>query len=161
MPTDPLPAYQPHNHAHCITGALNEARSLCQSRGVRLTPIREKVLELVWQNHQPIGAYDILAILAKKDDRPAQPPTVYRALDFLQEQGLVHRIASINAYMGCPHPGENHKGCFLICENCRTTIEVDHSAINQAVQSCADAHQFTIKESAIELTGLCPNCKAT
>lgn len=159
MPTEHLSAYQPHDHKHCISDALSEARSLCQARGVRLTPIREKVLELVWQNHQPVGAYDILAILAKKEDRPAQPPTVYRALDFLQEQGLVHRIASINAYMGCAHPGENHKGCFLICENCRTTIEVDQPDINQAIQKCADDHQFFLKESAIELTGLCPNCR--
>ena len=159
MATDTLSAYQPHDHGHCITGALNEARTLCQNRGVRLTPIREKVLELVWQNHQPIGAYDILAILAKKEDRPAQPPTVYRALDFLQEQGLVHRIASINAYIGCPYPDESHKGCFLICENCRITVEIDQPEINQAIQSCADDHRFSIKESAIELTGLCPNCR--
>ncbi|OED41498.1 Fur family transcriptional regulator [Endozoicomonas sp. (ex Bugula neritina AB1)] len=159
MSTENLPAYQPHDHKHCISDALNEAQSLCQSRGVRLTPIREKVLELVWQNHQPIGAYDILAIIAKKEDRPAQPPTVYRALDFLQEQGLVHRIASINAFIGCPHPGEHHKGCFLICENCRTTVEIDQPEINQAIQACADSHQFSIKESAIELTGLCPNCR--
>lgn len=156
-----LPAYQPHNHEHCISDALNEARILCEQRGVRLTAIREKVLELVWQNHQPVGAYDILAILAREESRPAQPPTVYRALDFLREQGLVHRISSINAYIGCPHPGEHHKGCFLICEKCRTTVEIDHPDINCAVQSCADDHGFAINESAIELTGLCPNCKSS
>ncbi len=159
MTTETPSAYKPHNHKHCIAEAMSEAHSICAGRGVRLTPIRESVLKLVWQNHRPIGAYDILAILAKKEDRPAQPPTVYRALDFLQEQGLVHRIASINAYIGCPHPGDNHKGCFLICENCRVTVEVDHPSINDAIQSCADEHEFIIRESALELTGLCPNCK--
>ena len=159
MATHTFSAYKPHNHEHCIHSALEEAKALCQSRGVRLTPIREKVLELLWQRHEPIGAYDILAQLAKQEDRPAQPPTVYRALDFLLEQGLVHRLASINAYIGCPHPGESHKGCFLICEQCRTTIEVDQPDINNAIQSCADRHRFSIKESAVELIGLCPNCK--
>lgn len=165
MPTEQLSAYQPHDHAHCISDALSEAQSLCRTRGVKLTPIREKVLELVWQNHQPIGAYDILNILTKQEGRPAQPPTVYRALDFLQEQGLVHRIASINAFIGCPHPEghpeNNHNGCFLICENCRTTVEIDQPEIHQAIQACAESHQFSIKESAIELTGLCPNCRDT
>ena len=130
MATHNYSAYKPHNHEHCIHTAMEEAKVLCQSRGVRLTPIREKVLELLWQSHEPIGAYDILAQLAKQEDRPAQPPTVYRALDFLLEQGLVHRLASINAYIGCPHPGEAHKGCFLICQQCRTTIEVDQPDIN-------------------------------
>lgn len=156
--TDP---YRSHNHEHCIQDALNEARRLCQHRGVRLTALREKVLELVWQNHQPVGAYDILASLARVESRTAQPPTVYRALDFLQEQGLVHRISSINAYMGCPHPGEPHRGCFLICEHCRTTLEVEHPGINQAIQTCASDHGFAIKEAAIELTGLCTNCRAS
>ncbi len=152
-------AYQPHNHQRCIADALHEARTLCQQRGARLTSLREKVLELVWQNHKPVGAYDILAVLAKEEKRPAQPPTVYRALDFLQEQGLVHRISSINAYIGCPHPGENHRSCFLICMNCQTTIEIDHPGINQAVLSCTADHGFAISSSAIELTGLCTNCR--
>lgn len=159
MTTESLSAYHPHNHDQCISQALEEARNICHERGVRLTAIREKVLELVWQNHKPVGAYDVLAILAQETSRPAQPPTVYRALDFLLEQGLIHRISSINAYIGCPHPGENHKGCFLICEQCRTTVEINHPGISQSVSECASTHGFTMKESAIELTGLCPNCK--
>ena len=160
MATHTFTTYKPHDHEHCISTALEEAQALCQNRGVRLTPIRKKVLELLWQNHQPIGAYEILAKLAKQEDRPAQPPTVYRALDFLLEQGLVHRLASINAFIGCPHPGQTHQGCFLICEKCRATIEIDQPDINNAIQSYADQHHFLIKKSAVELTGLCPNCKS-
>ena len=153
--------YHPHNHDECIEEALLKASAICQTNGVRLTPLRKTVLELVWQSHQPVGAYDVLAQLAKLESRPAQPPTVYRALDFLLEQGLIHRLSSLNAFIGCPHPGERHHGSFLICKQCRTTQEVDHAAINNAIQSCASEQGFIVSESSIELTGLCRNCAAT
>lgn len=155
-------AYKPHNHNQCIKTALQDARVLCQSRGVRLTPLREKVLELVWQNHQPVGAYDILAELARQAERPAQPPTVYRALEFLQEQGLVHRLSSLNAYIGCPNPDAHvdprEQGCFLICEHCRVTIELDSDRLTRTLQDCAQEQGFAISCSTIELAGLCTNC---
>ena len=150
--------YQPHDHNHCIDDALKKADDICQANGVRLTPLRRTVLELVWQSHQPVGAYDILNQLAKLESRPAQPPTVYRALDFLLEQGLIHRLSSLNAFIGCPHPGKRHYGSFLICKQCRTTQELDHTAINNAIQSCATEQQFLLTDSAIELTGLCRYC---
>ena len=96
--------YQPHDHKHCIKGALEEARALCAQKGVRLTALRETVLELIWQSHRPVGAYEILAELTRIQDKSAQPPTVYRALDFLLEHGLIHRLSSLNAFIGCPHP---------------------------------------------------------
>lgn len=152
--------YQPHNHEHCITEALKGARDICQRKGSRLTPLREKVLELVWQSHKPVGAYEILAELARQEERPAQPPTVYRALDFLLEQGLIHRLSSLNAFIGCPHPGKTHNSCFLICERCRTTLEIDHQAINQSILSCASDQGFKVSDTSIELTGLCQNCQS-
>ena len=99
MPNTPL-ACRPHDHAHCVAGALAEADALCARLGVRLTELRRRVLELVWQSHKPLGAYDILAVLSEQDGRRAAPPTVYRALDFLLENSLVHRIASLNAFTG-------------------------------------------------------------
>lgn len=162
MASHPDNAYMPHNHSDCIAQALKKAHTLCQQKGVRLTPLRETVLTLVWQSHQPIGAYDILAALTKQESRPAQPPTVYRALEFLQEQGLVHRLSSINAYVGCPNPkghvSQAHKGEFLICEQCRITIEVEDPVINKALQRCAKEHGFRVSSASIELTGLCRNC---
>ena len=107
MTSIPL-ASRPHDHSHCVTHALGEAESLCTKSGVRLTDLRRRVLELVWQSHKPLGAYDILAVLSEQDGRRAAPPTVYRALDFLLENGLVHRIASLNAFIGCNHPGHAH-----------------------------------------------------
>ena len=162
MPSHQDTPYKPHNHSHCIKNALNKAHDLCQKRGARLTPLREKVLELVWKNHRPVGAYDILAELARQESRPAQPPTVYRALDFLQEQGLVHRLSSINAYIGCTHPsghtGSAHRGSFFICNQCRITIEVESEVVTDALNSCAQGHGFAIEGASIELTGLCRNC---
>ncbi|WP_422136134.1 Fur family transcriptional regulator [Endozoicomonas sp. ALD040] len=154
-----ISVHQHHDHHVCISEALQEARILCQQRGVRLTHLREKVLELVWQSHQPVGAYEILAQLTKQEERVAQPPTVYRALDFLLEQGLVHRLSSLNAFIGCPHPGIKHNSCFLICEKCRVTQEIDHQAINQSISSCASDQGFKIVDTAIELTGLCSSCQ--
>lgn len=116
MSSSALP-YRPHNHDACVTQALADARAICQQHNARLTPTRERVLELIWQSHKPLGAYDVLAVLAE-DGHNAAPPTVYRALDFLQQYGLVHRIASLNAFTGCTHAGKSHNGMFLICRSC-------------------------------------------
>ncbi|MDD7804867.1 MAG: transcriptional repressor [Endozoicomonas sp. (ex Botrylloides leachii)] len=135
---------------------------LCQKRGARLTPLREKVLTLVWKNHSPIGAYDILTELIRQESRQAQPPTVYRALDFLQEQGLIHRLSSINAYIGCTNPvahtNSQHRASFFICSKCRITLEVDSTKVANALNSCAQEHAFSIEHGSIEITGLCFNC---
>lgn len=147
-----------HNHSHCIEQALSQARSLCKARKQRLTAIRELVLRLIWQSHQPLGAYDLLPALAEAGFNSA-PPTVYRALDFLQTQGLVHRIASLNAFIGCPSPDQAHDGCFLICESCRTVVELAADAIINQVQQEALAMGFAVRQQTIEISGLCPNCR--
>jgi hypothetical protein len=95
------------------------------------------VLELVWQSHKPLGAYDILAVLSEQDGRRAAPPTVYRALDFLLENGLVHRIASLNAFIGCSHPEHAHQGQFLICRECHAAIELEQKSISDAIIASA------------------------
>jgi zinc transport system ATP-binding protein len=111
-----------------VHSALAEADALCTRQGLRLTALRRRVLELVWQSHKPLGAYDILAVLSEQDGRRAAPPTVYRALDFLLENGLVHRIASLNAFIGCSHPEHAHQGQFLICRECHVAIELEQTA---------------------------------
>lgn len=138
---------------------MHDARALCQAAGVRLTPIREQVLRLIWQSHRPLGAYDLLAELGH-DGRPAAPPTVYRALDFLQAQGLVHRIASLNAFIGCPHPGESHAGVFLICTGCRNVLELPLSQIGTAIETASQSEGFRVDQLTIEVSGLCPACQA-
>lgn len=108
-PKTPL-ACQPHDHSQCVSTALAEADALCARQGVRLTELRRRVLELVWQSHKPLGAYDILAVLSETDGRRAAPPTVYRALDFLQENGLVHRIALAQRVRRLQQPGAQPPG---------------------------------------------------
>ena len=97
-----------HDHRRCVADALDKAEALCSDRGARLTKLRCRVLELVWNSHAPIGAYDVLRRLSQ-EHQSAAPPTVYRALDFLLEQGLIHRIESLNAYIGCPVPESTTK----------------------------------------------------
>lgn len=147
-----------HNHQHCIDQALQLARDLCRVRQLRLTPVRELVLKLIWQSHQPIGAYELLPALAEAGFNSA-PPTVYRALEFLQEQGLVHRIASLNAFVGCPHPAQAHQGCFLICRQCHSTSELDAGPVHATLEKSAQAIGFSIEQETVEVTGLCPNCR--
>lgn len=157
MPKDP---HQPHDHRACVSGALESAEHLCERAGVRFTALRKRVLELVWASHKPLGAYDILDTLAREDGRRAAPPTVYRALDFLLEQGLVHRIASLNAFIGCPSPEHSHQGQFLICRDCHVAIELDSVAIRQAIADSADTVGFQIEGETVEITGLCSLCQA-
>ena len=157
MPKTPL-ACRPHDHATCVAGALAEADALCARQGVRLTELRRRVLELVWQSHRPLGAYDILAVLSEEDGRRAAPPTVYRALDFLLENGLVHRIASLNAFVGCNNPEHAHEGQFLICRACHTAIELEQPAISQAIVAGAEGVGFSVETQTVEVVGLCAAC---
>jgi Fur family transcriptional regulator, zinc uptake regulator len=152
-------ACRPHDHARCVADALQAAEQVCSRRGARLTALRKRVLQLVWHSHQPLGAYEILATLSAEDGRIAAPPTVYRALDFLQENGLVHRIASQNAFIGCNHPGEIHQGQFLICRQCHSAIELQRSNIEQAVQDSASGLGFLVEGQTVEIVGLCSRCR--
>jgi Fur family zinc uptake transcriptional regulator len=159
MPITPL-ASRPHDHSHCVHTALSEADALCTQKGLRLTALRRRVLELVWQSHKPLGAYDILAVLSEEDGRRAAPPTVYRALDFLLENGLVHRIASLNSFTGCNHPTHVHQGQFLICRECHAAIELQSPAISDAVTTAAAEVGFAVEGQTVEIIGVCSGCKA-
>jgi Fur family zinc uptake transcriptional regulator len=148
----------PHDHDHCIETALSEAEAHCAARQARFTSLRRRVLEIVWSSHQPLGAYTILQSLAEDGRQPA-PPTVYRALDFLQEHGLVHRIASLNAFVGCPHPGHVSQGQFLICTQCASTVELVDPDIETRIRASAATLGFSVNGCLVEVTGLCPNCR--
>lgn len=149
----------PHNHQACIDQALALARDLCLQRRSRFTPIREDVLTIVWSSHKPIGAYSILEHLTEKNQKPPAPPTVYRALDFLLENRLIHRIASLNAFVGCNDPAHSHEGHFLICQSCNIAIEMESSAINYAIDKIADKQGFSISSQCVEVAGHCRQCR--
>lgn len=148
-----------HNHGKCIEDAVAAARSICQSRETRFTPLRSRVLELVWSGHKPITAYEILDLLSEGTKRVA-PPTVYRALDFLIEEGFVHRLESLNAFVGCPDPAHKHQGHFLICRECRTVAEVNDQKLHNHIARTAEANGYTCENSMVEIMGICENCRS-
>lgn len=161
MTTAAFQSHDPdHDHSHCVHDALAAAERLCAESGARLTPLRRRVLELVWDSHRPLGAYEILNQLTAEGHKPA-PPTVYRALEFLLEQKLIHRIASRNAFVGCSLPGAAHAGYFLLCEACGNAEEIaDSRALGAAVDQAAASAAFEVRSQTLELTGLCRRCQA-
>lgn len=148
-----------HDHDACVSEAMEAAEQVCAERGLRLTALRRRVLSLVWDSHRPVGAYDVLEALSE-DGRRAAPPTVYRALEFLMEAGLVHRLDSLNAYIGCADPLEPHAGQFLICRECRAVVEIDAAEIKDMVGREARAKDFSPEQVMLEVQGLCAACRS-
>ena len=147
-----------HDHSACIDSAISEAERLCAERGSRFTDLRRRILRMIWQGHKAVKAYDLLDQLANEGGS-AKPPTVYRALDFLMDEGLVHKIESLNAYVGCPHPGDSHVSQFLICDKCETVKEVTSPELRAAVLAAAKSRDFVIRRQTLELHGLCADCQ--
>lgn len=136
---------------------LSRAEALCKERGVRLTEQRRRVLEILWEAGRPIGAYDILEAMGV-GRRALAPPTVYRALDFLLEQGLVHKIESLHAFVGCDHPGQPHASQFLICDRCGAVTELEDEGVARSLRSAADETGFQPARPVVELIGVCATC---
>jgi Fur family zinc uptake transcriptional regulator len=158
IPADPFPQAA-HDHRRCVRVAVDRAHDLCRSRGARLTELRLRVLELIWRSHAPIGAYQILDQLAAGRGRVA-PPTVYRALEFLGREGLIHRIDRLNAYVGCPEPGRAHQAYFFICRDCGDAAEIQDEELGAALARCVERAAFQVESATIELAGLCARCRA-
>jgi len=146
-----------HEHTHCIEDAVKSAERICEERNLRFTDIRRRVLELVWQNHGAAKAYDLLDQLG--DEYSAKPPTVYRALDFLQENGLVHKLNSLNAYIGCQHPLEHDDCFFLICSDCQEVAECCAGDVASSIRSLAASRHFTPRQTTLEIEGRCQQCQ--
>lgn len=155
-----LLAFAHHDHSDCRASAIGEAKRICKARKVRLTPVRERVLELLWSAHKPMRAYDILKNLGA-EGFGSQPPVVYRALDFLIEHGFAHKIECLNAYLACDCPGADHGAKFLICTGCNRVAEFDDRAIAKALRKVAKGSGFSIGRATLEVEGLCPTCGAS
>ncbi len=151
-------AFCKHDHRRCQRQLLSEASQLCAERKLRLTSRRRQVLEILLASHQPMGAYDILAELnqASGKERIA-PPIVYRALDFLMGEGLIHRIESRNAFISCVHPGHRSGAQFLICRDCHQVAELEGG--DNGLLAEADNLGFAVDHSVVEITGVCAECQ--
>ncbi|MFY0692604.1 MAG: transcriptional repressor [Paracoccaceae bacterium] len=149
--------FRRHDHGVCEQTALAAAEARCEAEGLRLTPVRRKVLEILLQEHRALGAYAILDLL-RAEGFGSQPPVAYRALDFLSEHGFVHKIERLNAFVACAHPGEQHSPAFMICNRCDTVAEAQAAPVKGALGDAAKAAGFQIERAVVEAEGVCPSC---
>ncbi len=152
-----LVGFQKHDHAHCVESSLTVAETRCKEEGLRLTPVRRKVLEMLLQEHRALGAYTILDRL-RDEGFGSQPPVAYRALDFLVENGFVHKIERLNAFVACAHPGATHSPAFMICRKCDAVAETHSTPAKGELGAAARAVGFEIERTVVEAEGVCPDC---
>lgn len=167
--TDMQPHPHHHGHGQCdharehslhAAEGLARAETLCRERGLRLTPIRRKTLEALYADHRPVGAYDLADRISPPAGRRLAPISVYRALDFLVEQGFVHRLSSRNAFVACLHGhGADEVVAFLICETCGGVDEDSSPAMRAAVRTIASARHFQARQQVVEIVGRCEHCR--
>ncbi len=140
------------------TKILTQAHAVCKKRGARLTPIREQVLKLLIKRNGAVGAYDLLSEL-QVIDASAKPATIYRSLDFLNQQGFVHKIESINSFVMCHHLSEcNHPVQLLICDECGHVDEMQSESLESTLRTTAKSTGFTISHQIVEAHGVCKRC---
>ena len=154
MAHDPL-GFTTHDHSSCVSSALKAADAACKARSVQLTPVRRRVLEILLESHAAMGAYDVLARL-DAEGLGSKPPVAYRALGFLVDQGFVHRVERLNAFIACAHPGAAHDPAFMICRGCGTVAEAQ---VDKALDRTAAQSGFMVEQTVIEAEGLCPGCQ--
>lgn len=143
-----------------IASRMDAATERCAQDGVRFTDLRRQVLTFVLEADGPITAYALLDLL-RGTRWNAAPPTVYRALEFLLQRGLVHRVERLNAYVGCDEgDAHGHAAQFLICRTCGAVDEVDDHAVSAALDQAAAAKGFTPGHATVEVEGTCADCAA-
>ncbi len=149
--------FQEHDHQSCVHDALAAVEACCAADGLRLTPVRRTVLELLLKEHRALGAYEILDLLGAAGFG-SQPPVAYRALDFLAEHGFAHKIERLNAFVACSHPGEDHSPAFMICRLCDAVAEAHATPNKGTLGDVARATGFQIERTVVEAEGVCPSC---
>jgi Fur family transcriptional regulator, zinc uptake regulator len=142
-----------------IECALTRAQRICTARGVRLTPVRRRVLELILSSDQPTGAYALLAELQHGRGKLG-PPTVYRALEFLLTNKLIHKVETSSAFIACGDIEHPHESQFMICDDCGATEEICDEAIVESLRRLGEGRGFAVERPVIEARGLCPTCRA-
>lgn len=155
---DPSLAFRDHDHHACRGTVLARAEAVVADRGLRMTPVRRRTLEILLESHQALGAYEVLDRLGA-EGFGRQPPVAYRALEFLVENGLAHRVRRLNAFAACTCPGEDHAPVFLICRACHAVAEAAASPLRAMLDDTASAEGFTVERSSIEAQGLCAACR--
>lgn len=148
-----------HNGRDTTKAIMTAAELRARARGVRMTPVRRRTLEILLDAHGALGAYDVLEKLSA-EGFGSQPPVAYRALNFLVENGLAHRIRRLNAFTACTHPDHDHRAAFLICERCNSVTEAAAADVGAALADTAARAGFALERATIEATGLCRACQS-
>ena len=144
-------------HKDCIDKAMEIAEQTCSEKQLKFTNLRREILRMIWEGHGPKKAYDLLREL-QLTNPSAKPATVYRTLEFLIENGFVHKVNSLNAFVGCSHPLKQQDCYFLICDNCHDISEHCDPAITSAIKTITERNQFTLKNTTLEIAGHCNSC---
>lgn len=158
-----------------IACRIDAAIEQCRTRGVRFTPLRQQIYGLILKANKPVGAYDLITQLQQarhqdvsalkpdhkthKANKNVAPPTVYRSLEFLLGEGLIHQLTSMNAYVPCCHPRDKHTAAFLICHECLRVQECSSVPIQEMMSYAKQDAGFDVSHSVIELGGLCQACQ--
>ncbi|RXR05392.1 transcriptional repressor [Pseudoxanthomonas composti] len=150
----------PHHHVDSAEAFVRAVERACTERGLRLTPIRLRVLQLIADAGKPVKAYDLLDMVRQSKGAGADaPPTVYRALDFLMANGFVHKLESVNAFVACHHPNSAaHSVPFLICDQCHSAVELEDREVVDQLEARAKALGFKPQAQTLEVHGLCARC---
>lgn len=139
---------------------ISKIEAICKKRDVKLTPQRKTVLDIMLTANKAMSAYDLLDLL-KEHEPQAKPPTIYRALEFLLEQGFIHKVESVNSYIVCPDFDDlDHISILFICDRCKKIIEKHSSDIEKNLKKLAEQSEFLIRHSVLEIHGLCQACQA-
>jgi Fur family transcriptional regulator, zinc uptake regulator len=140
-----------------VDARLDEAAAACAGRGAQLTALRRHVLSLILEADGPLTAYQLLDRL-RAARKGAAPPTIYRALDFLLAQRLIHKVERLNAFIPCSESGHEHPAQFLICRQCGTVTEIEDSATASALEHAAERKGFHPLTTVVEIEGTCAAC---
>jgi Fur family transcriptional regulator, zinc uptake regulator len=152
----------PKHHVHDARAFVRAVEKACSERGLRLTPIRARVLGLIAEAGKPVKAYDLLDMVRSGKGAGADaPPTIYRALDFLLANGFIHKLQSVNAFVACHHPNSaQHSVPFLICDSCHAAVELEDELVVASLDERARALGFRPQAQTLEVHGLCAACAA-
>ena len=148
-----------HDHALCLAQLLSRAERTFVDQGLKMTPLRRRVLEEVASSHDAVGAYDVLERMARKTATRMAPISIYRALDVLRDAGVIHRVESRNAFFACHATHEaRHPAVVLVCDTCAMVTEVEAAQAYKAIDGIATANQFQSRRTMVEVAGLCRGC---
>lgn len=147
--------FQRHDHESCMASGIAALDRYCEMNGIRLTPVRRRVCELLLANHKAVGAYELLDQL-RDEGLGSQPPIVYRALEFLTSHGFAHKLEGLNAFIACSQPDAEHDPAFMICRSCNRVAETEATA--GSIKTMANEAGFAIEHQVLEVVGLCADC---